>query len=224
MKEFGIQPGSIIDDMMQRTLHGKEDSDAHVMALLGLTLQLQPTLTLELGVRSGTTTLPFLMGSHLSGGTVISVDLNETEFEPPEFLEESWTFVQMDALEFLEQWGELNPDVKFDLVYIDDWHAADHVAREIELLENYIRPESILLFHDAMSGTWRGPWNLNQVKVREGWGDHYMPEWYYSDTGEFAGGGPSTAIRNLDLDVWEYCTIPIYHGLTLVRKKVKLEE
>jgi len=50
---------------------------------------------LELGVRTGSTTLPLLLGAEKTGGTVISVDINNTEFNhnpsktdecPPNFL------------------------------------------------------------------------------------------------------------------------------------------
>jgi hypothetical protein len=36
---------------------------------------------------------------------------------------------------------------------------------------------------------------------------------------EWAGGGPYKALLELDMDKWEYATIPVNHGLTILRKK-----
>jgi len=33
------------------------------------------------------------------------------------------------------------------------------------------------------------------------------------------GGGPYKALLELDMDKWEYATIPVNHGLTILRKK-----
>ena len=42
---------------------------------------------------------------------------------------------------------------------------------------------------------------------------------YYTTTdGEFGNGGPYGALKLLDRNKWEYCTIPYDHGLTILRK------
>jgi len=210
----------VVAQLTNQTLNGKGDSDAHLMAIFGIVVQMQPNVTIELGVRSGTTTIPLLLGSWLSNGQLISVDIDPPGgFVPPEFMKGSWNFVLGDSIAFLEAWEEEYKDVTMDVVYIDDWHAYEHVKKELELIEKYITPESIILLHDCMSGTWRGPWDSHGDKVRQGFTSHYMPPDYHSDTGEFAGGGPATAVRELDLDKWEYVTLPVYHGLTILRKK-----
>jgi len=211
--------GTVIAELIQTTLNGKGDSDAHLMAMLGIVLQMQPKVTVELGVRSGASTLPLLLGTQMVGGQMLSCDINEPKWKPPKFLEETWNFVQGDSIQFLEEWGVEYPNVVMDVVYVDDWHEYTHVKRELELLENYVTPESIILLHDCMSGTWRGPWKAHPDKVNQNFKSHYMPPNYYSDTGEFSGGGPSTAVRELNLDKWEYSTLPVYHGLTILRKK-----
>ena len=48
---------------------------------------------LELGVRNGVTTIPLLMAAKETNGKVVSVDINPTDFQPPEDLVEYWEFV-----------------------------------------------------------------------------------------------------------------------------------
>lgn len=192
-----------IDGLIETTLNGTGDSDAHLMTLLGIAMQVKPKYTVELGVREGVSTFPLLLGTVLSGGKMVSCDIQPQYYEPQKELESHWTFVQSDVIEFLRSWEETGTIM--DLVFIDDWHEHIHVRTELQLISNYIDRNSVILLHDCMSGQWRQK------------DPQYMQPDYFSDTGEFAGGGPSTAVRELDPNVWEWATIPVYHGLTILR-------
>lgn len=199
---------TMFDAMIHRTLEGTGDSDALVSSIFGITCTMQPNLVLELGVREGISTLPLLWGTYLSKGMLVSVDLHPTPFQPPEEMADHWQFVQGESIEFLERVGDENPDIIFDVVFVDDWHSYQHVKRELELLDRYTTKDSIILLHDCMVGTMRGNAEYQQ--------DRPTPE----DNPEFAEGGPARAVRELDATRWEWATIPISNGLTLLRKLV----
>lgn len=190
-----------MDTLIHKTLHGKGDSDAHLMTLFGITLSVRATRILELGVRDGTTTLPLLMAAKLTGGHVVSVDVNDTSFVPPDDLSQYWTCIKMDAVHYLKQ---LDKTVVQDVVYVDDWHSYEHVASELEELDKCVSPASVILLHDLMYG-------------------NYAPR-YHADLTENAGaqwshGGPYRAVAELPGQFWEFSTIPACNGLTILRKK-----
>jgi len=154
---------------------------------------------LEIGTREGSSTFAFLEAAHYLGGVVTSVDIADVSFTCPIHLSQYWNFVKSDSIAYLESLKEC----RFDLIYLDDWHSYPHVKRELELLYDIITPSTIILVHDAMANT--------------------SPEYNYfndsSDNGEFGMGGVAKAITELDIDKWEYVTIPVQHGLSILRKK-----
>jgi len=168
---------------------------------------------LELGVWQGGTTLPFLCGATYTGGFVESVDINPTSFRCPRKLKPHWKFYQSDALKYLESIPE---GFIYDLVYIDDWHAYEHVAKELELLAPHVNKSSVILLHDLMH-TFTHPNYVvyDDSNYYEVWG-HEQNEGHKE---QFANGGPYRAVRELDSNIWEFATIPVCHGLTVLRKK-----
>ena len=82
---------TILQDILQETLIGNGDSDKHLMTLFSLIISTNSRNIIELGVRTGKTTLPLLLGSHYTNGKVTSVDINDTNFECPEILKDRWT-------------------------------------------------------------------------------------------------------------------------------------
>jgi predicted O-methyltransferase YrrM len=185
--------------MENTVLYGTGDSDKHVLTLYSIALSLGAKNILELGVRSGATTLPLLTAAKKTGGVVTSVDINDTDFSCPDEFEDTWKFVKSDAIQFLEKYA--NPP--YDMVYIDDWHAYSHVKRELELLDYLITPKTVILVHDLMYG-------------------NHEP-YYHTDltlqSGQWAEGGPYRAVAELNPQFWEFATIPVNNGLTIVRKK-----
>jgi predicted O-methyltransferase YrrM len=180
---------------------GTGDSDKHVLTLYAIALGMGATRILELGVRGGSTTLPLLMAAHQTGGSLTSVDIEATEFVvPPSLQAAAWSFVQQDALEFLRA---QHPQEPYDLIYIDDWHAYDHVKQELAEVDRLVSPRTVILVHDLMYG-------------------NTCPH-YHSDitnkTGQWANGGPYRAVAELPSQFWEFATLPYNNGLTILRKK-----
>lgn len=182
------------------SLYGKNDSDQHVITLFSIALACRGKIFIELGVRAGTTTLPILLAANLNNGKLISVDIQDTEFQCPKDLLPSWSFLKCDALDFLADWDKSK---KMDFVYVDTWHSYEHVKKELEYLDMYVGPSSIILLHDLMYGNTH-PFYHSDLTIKKG---------------QWANGGPYRAVAELDLNFWEWSTLPWNNGLTILRKK-----
>ena len=186
--------------LSNKALVGKNDSDEHLLTIFSIAASCKGKNFLELGVRSGSTTLPILMAATLNQGKLVSVDKKQTSFKPHTKYKNHFSFVKKDTIAFLKK---IKKDEKFDFVYIDDWHSYSHVKKEIELIDKFISPTSIVLIHDLMYGN--------------------SQPFYHTDltlkNGQWANGGPYRAIAELDLQFWEWSTLPWNNGLTILRKK-----
>lgn len=189
----------LLEKLVAKARYGTADSDQHVMTIFGLALGMRCRRVLELGVRDGNTTLPFLLAAQQHGGMVHSVDLEPTSFQCPDELRLYWQFFQSDAI----SWLESHRQEQYDIIYIDDWHSYPHVKKELEIVQGMVTPSSIILLHDLMySGS--HPRYHSEVNTED-------PQW--------AGGGPYRAVAELDPSIWEWSTVPVNHGLTLLRKR-----
>lgn len=187
--------------LLHQVKYGHQDSDRHVLTCYSIAMQIHAKKILELGVRTGNTTLPFLCAAMELGGMVHSVDLDPTTFQCPSEFRAYWKFYQSDAIAWLD--NRAREGGQYDLIYIDDWHSYPHVKRELELIEPMISPSTVILLHDLMySGA--HPDYRSDPECKD-------PQW--------EAGGPYRAVAELDPAVWEWSTIPVNHGLTILRKK-----
>jgi predicted O-methyltransferase YrrM len=189
-----------LEFIIDKTVNGIGDSDRHLSTLFSLVIGSKGKNILELGVRNGDTTLPFLLGEKINQGKVYSVDINDTTFDVPNDLKQYWDFSKMDSVDYLEKWDTSN---SLDIVYIDDWHSYDHVKKELEILDRLVSPSSIILLHDLMYGG-TSPFYHSDITLKYG---------------QWANGGPYRAVAELDQQFWEFSTLPWNNGLTILRKK-----
>jgi predicted O-methyltransferase YrrM len=174
------------------------------MTLFGIALSIGAKSMIELGVAGGDSTYPLLLAANILNTKLVSVDIGPCHFDCPKDLKGNWEFVQSDAITFLEKW-----DRGIDLIFVDDWHSYSHVKRELEIIDGYTTKSSIILLHDLMTVTWPEY-------------NYTTPETLPNTAGpgqEFADGGPYRAVNELDKGKWEWATIPVNHGLTILRKK-----
>jgi len=179
------------------------DIHRHLITLFAFIVSMNAKNVLELGVRQGCSTLPMLLGVEATGGFLTSVDLEAHKFKCPKEFNNYWRFVKSDSLKYL---SSLDKNVIFDIVLIDDWHSYMHVKKELELVEKHVTKSSIILVHDLMART-EPDYNTKcegKLFNKEQW----------------EGGGPCRAVFELDPKKWEFATIPICNGLTLLRKKL----
>ena len=207
------------DVMTSLTMHNQKDIDEHILTLFALTISMKPANIFELGVRTARSSLPFLFASQIVGSKVTSVDVEQPvpDFAFPEEWKDKWTFKQKDALKFLKDDLPQMKSVytsqhlydsspRCDIFYVDDWHSYEHVVEELRLIGQYATPKDLIILHDLMYGNSQ-PHYKSVESPRD-------PQW--------GGGGPYKAIAELDLNEWEYMTIPRCNGLTLLRKKSPL--
>lgn len=187
--------------LLKKVTEGKGDSDKHLLTMYSIALSINAKNILELGVRNGDTTLPYLLAAKENNGYLESVDVNDSSFECPAELKNLWSFYKTDAIEFLQD--KVLENKKYDLIYIDDWHSYEHVKKELELIDQLIRPGSVVLMHDLMYGNTCPYYHVDLTVC--------SPQW--------ANGGPYRAVAELNPNFWEFSTIPSNNGLTILRKK-----
>jgi predicted O-methyltransferase YrrM len=188
-------------ELLNTVLTGKCDSDKHLLTLFSISLSINARSILELGVRNGTTSLPFLMAAELTDGFVESVDLNPTAFVCPDEYSSRWKFYQANALDILKE--KVETKTKYDLIYVDDWHSYEHVKSELEYIDQMVNPGSVIILHDLMYGNTCPYYHVDLTLC--------SPQW--------ANGGPYRAVAELNPNFWEFSTIPSNNGLTILRKK-----
>ena len=91
--------------LTQLVLRNEKDIDEHLMTLCSLVLSLKPKKIIELGVRTARSSLAFLVASHYTNSSLISVDIDDIapDFVFPEQIKKNWQFIKKDALQFLER-------------------------------------------------------------------------------------------------------------------------
>lgn len=189
-----------LKDIIYKTLNGNKDSDKHQMLLYSIVLGSKAKTIIELGVRNGDTTIPLVLAAKEVNGMVYSVDIEKPTITLDESVQKYNKFFQEDAIDFLSKW---DTKIDIDIVFLDDWHAYEHVKRELEILDQIISPSTVILVHDLMYGD-SCPFYHVDLTVKDGqWGN----------------GGPYRAIAELDPQFWEFSTLPWGNGMTILRKK-----
>ena len=202
MDQFQVKTNSAdLNHLIAKTKYGNDTTDKHQLTFFALAMSIGARRILELGVRDGNSTAPWIMAAMELDGFVDSVDLEPTRWQCPEAGRPYWKFTQSDAIKFLEDCVANN--TQYDLIYVDDWHSYAHVKRELEIIEHMITPSGIILLHDLMYNNSQPDYHM-ELNAAD-------PQW--------AEGGPYRAVKELDPEIWEWATIPSNHGMTLLRKK-----
>jgi predicted O-methyltransferase YrrM len=135
----------------------RSDISDHLGLLFFFSLQARPKLIVELGTRGGMSTRSLLAAAKLSGGVVLSIDVEPAgELDVPYV--ENWRFVQADDVAFgrtgFVDWCRaegLEPVV--DVLFVDTSHQYEHTRREIEVWKQWLASGGIAMFHDTNMGT-----------------------------------------------------------------------
>lgn len=97
---------------------------------------------IELGTRTGVSTVAFLYALEQTGGRLTSVDIDE---QPNIGCWPHWTFVQSDDLA-PDLFAALEPA---DIVFIDTSHHYDQTVAELNLYQWGVKPGGVILLHDT---------------------------------------------------------------------------
>lgn len=124
------------------------DIHEHLVTLFMLTVELKLRTIVELGTRTGESTIGLLFGAKQVGGKVFSFDIGECleakkKVESYE-LQAYWDFTQSDDL--MVGW-----DKPIDHLFIDTSHTYDQTLNELRKFEPYVRNGGIITMHDPVS-------------------------------------------------------------------------
>ena len=102
---------------------------------------------IELGTRTGVSTVAFLLGLETTGGRLTSIDIDERPDIGPF---DSDTF---DAWEFIHG-SDLDPSIvgqldEADLIFIDTSHAWAQTLQELYVYDRLVKPGGLLVLHDT---------------------------------------------------------------------------
>lgn len=148
------------------------DISDHVAALYFEAAAARPKLTVELGTRGGESTRALLAATLLSGGLMLSVDIDPCDPAGlPDDARAVWRFVQSDDVAFgrdrFADWcaGQgVAPVV--DALFIDTSHLYDHTREELAVWLPFVAPGGVVLLHDTHMAT---AYLRNDGSVGIGW-------------------------------------------------------
>ena len=114
----------------------------HLPRFVELVEKLDATHVIELGTRTGVSTIAWLYA--LEGkGRLTSVDIDA---KPDIGDYDHWTFIQGDDLD-PEVVGRLEPA---DIVFLDTSHLYEHTIRELNTYRWLVKPGGLIVCHDTM--------------------------------------------------------------------------
>jgi len=132
-----------LEQMFEHCRSTPSDIYEHLDTFVAMCDDLQAKKVVELGTRTGVSTVAWLYGLADTGGHLWSVDI---DVQPPIGQHENWTFVQGDDCT-QETYSQLPGDV--DIVFIDTSHAYEHTLQELTLYRWLVRPGGKIVLHDT---------------------------------------------------------------------------
>jgi cephalosporin hydroxylase len=114
----------------------------HLPTFVDLVVELDAQHVIELGTRTGVSTIAWLYGLEQTGGRLTSVDLDE---RPDIGDHDHWRFIQGGDLD-LTVIGELEPA---DIVFIDTSHTYRQTLAELNLYRWLTSPGGLMVLHDT---------------------------------------------------------------------------
>ncbi len=127
------------------------DISHHLVTLALLVIEFGLKDIVELGTRSGHSTLTLLEAARQTGGRVLSIDLDECRATQQKVaaaeLGDWWRFIQQGDLEVPDE--QLPPHI--DLLFIDTNHLYDHTMAELRKYATKVRAGGWIAFHDYVS-------------------------------------------------------------------------
>lgn len=131
-----------VSDEYARLCTTPSDIFEHLPTFAGLVHRLNAQHVIELGTRTGVSTIAWLYGLEQTGGVLTSVDIDE---QPPIDDHPLWTFIQGN---------DLDPNIvsylaPADIVFIDTSHLYDQTVAELNLYQWLVKPGGVIVCHDT---------------------------------------------------------------------------
>jgi predicted O-methyltransferase YrrM len=135
-------PGPDLAGDYERLCSTPSDIYEHLAVFFGLVGQYHPEHVIELGTRTGVSTIAWLHALEQHGGRLTSVDINP---RPPIGHFDHWTFIRGDDLD-TDVYSQLDPA---EIVFIDTSHLYDQTVKELNLYRWLVKPGGIMVLHDT---------------------------------------------------------------------------
>lgn len=138
-------PSNDLETEYRKRCRTPSDIYAHLPRMVDLVEALDAKHVIELGSRTGVSTIAWLYGLAKTGGRLTSVDLDQA----PEIGSWSdWTHIQGD---------DLNPEIvsslePADVVFIDTSHTLNQTRQELNTYRWLVKPGGVLCGHDSELG------------------------------------------------------------------------
>lgn len=130
-------------DEYERLCRTPSDIVFHLPRFVAHVLELDARHVVELGTRTGVSTVAWLHALGQTGGRLTSVDIDP---KPEIGDHDHWTFIQGDDCD-PAVFASLEPA---DIVFIDTSHLYEHTLRELHLYRWLVKPGGRMLLHDTM--------------------------------------------------------------------------
>jgi cephalosporin hydroxylase len=114
----------------------------HLPKMAALVKELGAQHVIELGTRTGVSTIAWLYALEQTGGRLTSVDLDA---RPPIGEYDHWSFIQGDDCDPAVL-AQLEPA---DIVFIDSSHHFAHTVRELAIYRWLVKPGGVICLHDT---------------------------------------------------------------------------
>lgn len=128
-----------------------DDISEHLPILSMLVTEFRLREIVELGTRSGNSSLTLLTAAKSIGGKVLSMDIQPCEIAQQRVaaagLKDYWTFWQTDDLRVPDS----DIPQPIDLLFIDTWHTYNQLTAELKKYTPRLRPGSWIAIHDYIS-------------------------------------------------------------------------
>lgn len=156
------------------------DINEHLPTFVDLCIRTDAQKVIELGVRSGVSTIGWLYGLEQTGGHLWSVDIDGK----PRLTADHWTFVQGDDMS-PDTLAQL-PDV-VDIVFVDTSHMYQHTCDEIAAYKSRVRPGGCMVFHDVAVEVFghlqEEPWPVRRAVKEWVRRDDLRSDWWANNNG-----------------------------------------
>jgi predicted O-methyltransferase YrrM len=134
--------GVSLRETFERLCRTPSDIFSHLPYFVDLCVTRDADHVIELGTRSGVSTIAWLEGLRQSGGRLTSIDIDE---QPPIGDYPHWEFIQGDDLDPRIVSG-LEPA---DIVFIDTSHLYAHTVAELNIYQHLLRRPGLIVLHDT---------------------------------------------------------------------------
>ena len=133
---------AVLADLYAEQCATPSDVYLHLPRMVELVETLNAQHVLELGTRTGVSTIAWLYALEQTGGRLTSVDIDA---RPPIGDYDHWTFIQGD---------DLDPTVvasldQANIVFIDTSHLYEHTVAELNIYRWLVKPGGVIVCHDT---------------------------------------------------------------------------